>query len=224
MDNFEYIAENIRKIRFRIIKACEKSNRNPNDVILIAVTKYTSTEAIKAAYNFGLRNFGENKVQDANNKIKELSTSIQPIWHMIGHLQTNKVKLATEIFNIIHGVDSIKLAEELNRHVTNKLPVLIQVNIAEEFTKSGFSVDEFTKSIDRICKLPNLDVSGLMTIAPIVNSREETRPIFRKLRELSSCYGIKQLSMGMTDDFEIAVEEGATMVRIGRAIFEKNET
>lgn len=224
MHNLDYIADNIQKIRSGISKACERSNRNPDDVLLIAVTKYTSKEAIIAAYNSGIVNFGENRIQDARDKILSLSTIIRPTWHMIGHLQTNKAKLATELFSYIHGVDSVKLAEDLNHHTSNKLKILIQVNISQEPTKSGCSIDEYTSTIDKICKLPNLDILGLMTIAPIVTNPEEARPVFHKLRELSECYNFKHLSMGMTDDFEVAIEEGATMVRIGRAIFERNET
>ena len=142
-----------------------------------------------------------------------------PTWHMIGHLQTNKIKTAIEIFDIIHSVDSLRLAEALSRRLTARLPVLLQVNVAGETTKNGFPLAEVMRAAEQIGRLPWLELKGLMTIAPLARDAEEVRPVFRKLRQLRDAIGLVELSMGMSDDFEVAVEEGATMVRIGRAIF-----
>jgi pyridoxal phosphate enzyme (YggS family) len=143
---------------------------------------------------------------------------------MIGHLQTNKAKTAVDIFDIIHSVDSQKLAESLSKRSQNKLPVLIEVNVAGEATKGGFKPSEVGEALKLIGKLPNIEVEGLMTIAPWVRDAEEVRPVFQQLRQLRDSLGLKHLSMGMTDDFEVAIEEGATLVRIGRAIFGERRT
>ncbi|MGB3128402.1 MAG: YggS family pyridoxal phosphate-dependent enzyme, partial [Dehalococcoidia bacterium] len=167
-----------------------------------------------------IRNFGENRIQEAQPKIEQLA-SLRPslIWHMVGHLQTNKAKTAMDIFDIIHSVDSLRLAETLSQHSQSKLPVLIEVNVSGEATKSGFLLPEVDEAVKRIGRLPNIEVEGLMTIAPWGSDAEEVRPIFRQLRQLREALGLRHLSMGMTDDFEVAIEEGATLVRIGRAIF-----
>ena len=192
----------------------------PDEVTLIAVTKTIGIPAIEAAFNAGIRNFGENRVQEAQPKIEQLA-SLRPslIWHMVGHLQTNKAKTAVDIFDIIHSVDSLRLAETLSQHSQSKLPVLIEVNVSGEATKSGFLLPEADEAVKRIGRLPNIEVGGLMTIAPWGSDAEEVRPIFRRLRQLGDALGLRHLSMGMTDDFEVAIEEGATLVRIGRAIF-----
>jgi hypothetical protein len=189
-------------------------------VTLIAVTKTIGVPAIEAAFNAGIRNFGENRVQEAQPKIEQLA-SLRPslIWHMVGHLQTNKAKTAMDIFDIIHSVDSLRLAETLSQRSQGKLPVLIEVNVSGEATKSGFLLPEADEAVKRIGRLPNIEVEGLMTIAPWGSDAEEVRPIFRRLRQLGDDLGLRHLSMGMTDDFEVAIEEGATLVRIGRAIF-----
>jgi len=172
-----------------------------------------------------MRHFGENRVQEAEKKIKALShLQPRPTWHMIGHLQSNKVKPASRLFDIIQSVDTLEIADQINRSVTAKIQVLLQVNVAGEKTKSGFSPDEIEDASKSIARLTNLEVTGLMTIAPLLNDAEKARPIFSKLRELRDKLGLKHLSMGMTDDFEVAIEEGATMVRIGRAIFGKRNT
>jgi pyridoxal phosphate enzyme (YggS family) len=167
-----------------------------------------------------LRHFGESRVQEGASKIEQLQR-FKPdiVWHMVGHLQTNKAKTAASVFDIIHSVDSLKLAETLNNCSTRKLRVLIQVNVADEATKSGFALTEVNEAVRQIGRLPNLEIEGLMTIAPLVSDAEEVRPVFRQLRQLRDALGLRHLSMGMTDDFEIATEEGATLVRIGRAIF-----
>lgn len=187
---------------------------------LVAVTKTVEVSAIEAAFSAGLRHFGESRVQEAKPKIEALRR-LKPdiIWHMIGHLQTNKAKTATDIFDIIHSIDSFRLAETLNNCSPKRLPILIQVNISAEATKSGFQLPEANEAVRQIGKLANLDVQGLMTIAPWAENAEEIRPVFRQLRQLRDKLGLRHLSMGMSDDFEVAIEEGATLVRIGRAIF-----
>lgn len=214
------IEQNVRYVERSIAGACERAGRSPDEVTLIAVTKTIGIPAIEAAFNAGIRNFGENRVQEAQPKIEQLA-SLRPslIWHMVGHLQTNKAKTAMDIFDIIHSVDSLRLAETLSQRSQSKLPVLIEVNVSGEATKSGFLLPEADEAVKRIGRLPNIEVEGLMTIAPWGSDAEEVRPIFRRLRQLGDALGLRHLSMGMTDDFEVAIEEGATLVRIGRAIF-----
>ena len=214
------IQANIREVQRRIARACERSHRSPGEITLVAITKGVEVPAIRTAFNLGIRDFGENRVQEAEAKIVQLA-DLKPnvTWHMVGHLQSNKAKSAVELFDIIHSVDSLKLAEILNRRVEKPLPVLLEVNVSGEATKGGFSVGETEAAVKAIKQLPNLKVLGLMTVAPFVADPEEVRPVFRKLRELRDSLGLEHLSMGMTDDFEVAVEEGATMLRIGRAIF-----
>jgi pyridoxal phosphate enzyme (YggS family) len=214
------IEANLREVQGRIARACERSHRSPAEIKLVVVTKEVGVSAIRAAFDCGMRDFGENRVQEAEDKIGQLS-DLKPdvTWHMVGHLQSNKAKTAAELFDIIHSVDSIKLAEILSRRLEKTFPVLLQVNVSEEATKSGFAVNEVRAAVEEIRRLPNLKVVGLMTIAPLVADIEAARPVFRKLRELRDSLGLEHLSMGMTDDFEVAIEEGATMVRIGRAIF-----
>jgi pyridoxal phosphate enzyme (YggS family) len=214
------IARNLKDVERRIAQAAQTSGRSPQEITIIAVTKGLAPEAIDAVLEAGIRHIGENRVQEAREKIPLLSNlQPHPTWHMVGHLQTNKVKTAVEIFDIIHSIDSFRLAEALSGHTGNTIPVLLQVNISEEEHKSGFSEAELTKAVVEVARLPRLEVKGLMTIAPLVSEPEEVRPIFRRLRELRDSLGLEHLSMGMSDDFEVAVAEGATMVRIGRAIF-----
>ena len=214
------IEANVREVHRRIARACERSHRSPDEITLVVVTKEVGISAIREAFDCGIRDFGENRVQEAEDKIGQLSDLKPEVkWHMVGHLQSNKAKAAVDLFDIIHSVDSIKLAEILSRRVEKSLPVLLQVNVSEETTKGGFAVNEVESAVEKIMQLPNLEVMGLMTIAPLVADVEEARPVFRKLRELRDSLGLEHLSMGMTDDFEVAVEEGATMLRIGRAIF-----
>lgn len=214
------ISRNIRDVEQHIAAAARKAGRDPDEITLVAVTKGLPAQAIEAAITAGIHNIGENRVQEAHSKIAQLSTSgVRPTWHMIGHLQRNKVKTAVEIFDIIHSVDSLRLADEINSKAPQILPVLLQVNVSSEVTKSGFSVSELPEALKYIRAMPNLEARGLMTIAPMARDPEEVRPVFRALRELRDSLGLDHLSMGMTDDFEVAIEEGATMVRIGRAIF-----
>ena len=214
------VAGNLHLVEERIARACQRAGRSPDEVTLVAVTKTVPAAAIEEAFAAGIRNFGENRVQEARAKVAELEMLRQELtWHMVGHLQTNKAKTATEIFDIIHSVDSLRLAEMLNKRAQWKLPVLLQVNAAAEETKGGFVADEVGRALAEISRLPHLDVVGLMTMAPFVADPEEVRWVFRRLRELGDSLGLEHLSMGMSDDFEVAIEEGATLVRIGRAIF-----
>lgn len=214
------IEHNVQELQQCIAGACQRAGRSPDEVTLVAVTKAIEVPAIVAAFNAGIRNFGENRVQEAKPKIEQLEGLRADLtWHMVGHLQTNKAKTAVDIFDIIHSVDSLRLAEALSRHSQKKLPVLIEVNVSAEATKGGFRLPEVDEAIRQIGRLPNIEIEGLMTIAPWVSDAEEVRPVFRQLRQLRDALGLRHLSMGMTDDFEVAIEEGATLVRIGRAIF-----
>jgi hypothetical protein len=224
----EIIKNNLEIINGKIKKAALKANRNPQEIKLVAVTKTATIEQIKEAISVGVKIIGENKVQEAKEKYQILSADIE--WHLVGHLQTNKVKYAVEIFDLIHSVDSIKLAKEIDRRslqfgmITN---VLVEVNVSGEETKYGIKPEEVEPFLKEISEFSRTRVRGLMTIAPIAEDKEEVRPYFRKLRELfkeiksKNIKNIKMdyLSMGMTEDFEVAVEEGANMVRIGRGIF-----
>jgi pyridoxal phosphate enzyme (YggS family) len=214
------IEQNVRDLQNRIARACQKAGRSPDEVTLVAVSKTVQALAIEAAFNAGIRHFGESRVQEAKTKIEQLQRLKPDInWHMVGHLQTNKAKTAAAIFDIIHSVDSLNLSETLNNCSPKRLPILIQVNVSAEATKGGFMLSEVEHAVKQIGELPNLEVQGLMTIAPWVDNAEEGRPVFRRLRQLRDALELKHLSMGMSDDFEVAIEEGATLVRIGRAIF-----
>jgi PLP dependent protein len=216
------VRSNLEIVRQRIIRACWRANRSPDEITLIAVTKTVAIETIKEVFNLGIRDFGENRVQEA--EIKEpffAGLQPRPTFHMIGHLQSNKVKTALGLFDMFHSVDSLKLAETINRQADRSIPVLLEVNVAGEASKSGFSVEELASAMTAISGLPKIEVKGLMTVAPASDDPETIRPVFRKLRELRDSYKLEHLSMGMTDDFEAAIEEGATLIRLGRAIFGK---
>ena len=187
---------------------------------MVVVTKTIAPSQIEAAFHAGIRHFGENRIQEAEAKLGQLQNlNPRPTWHLVGHLQTNKAKTALELFDIIQSVDSIRLAEVLSRRARRAIPVLLEVNIGGEESKFGLSEGELFEAVEQTSRLPNIEVNGLMTIAPLVADPEEVRPVFRRLRQLRDSLGLEHLSMGMTDDFEVAIEEGATMVRIGRAIF-----
>ena len=221
------VAERLQAVRLRIADACARAGRSPDEVTLVAVTKGFPPEAVREAAAAGVRHFGENRIQEAQAKLPALGDlSPKPTWHMVGHLQTNKVKTALNLFDIIQSVDSFHLAEAINRRAPqpNRVPVRLEVNVAAEPAKYGFSPDELPSQAEAIRRLPGLDVRGLMTVAPMTDDREQLRPIFRRLRQLAQSLQLPELSMGMTDDFETAVEEGATIVRVGRAIFgERNQ-
>jgi pyridoxal phosphate enzyme (YggS family) len=214
------IADNLERVRERLARAAERAGRRADDVLLIGVSKTVDIERIRAGVAAGLRALGENRVQEARTKIAELGRPAP--WHLIGHLQTNKVKDALELFDLIHSVDRLELARELERRAAARgqtANVLLQVNVGEEATKGGVGLDGVGEALDVIGKLAHVRVHGLMTIPPPVERAEDARGWFRQLHESAERHGLRELSMGMSGDFEVAVEEGATMVRVGTAIF-----
>lgn len=222
------VADNFKDVTRRIAISCEKSARRPEDVTLIAVTKEASVEAVKEAMASGASDLGENRIQSALEKYKVIGDQVT--WHLIGHLQTNKVREAVRIFSLIHSVDSARLALAIEKEALKAgkvQDVLVEVNVSGEETKFGITPPDAPALIKEIGAYPNIKVLGLMTIAPLAPDPEKSRPYFRALRELRdqlndkryTINDIRHLSMGMTDDFEVAIEEGATMVRVGRAIF-----
>lgn len=216
----ETIAGRLGRVRQRIEAACARSGRSADSVTLIAVTKGFPPAAIREAAAAGVRHFGENRVQEAQGKLPQLAGLSNAVtWHMIGHLQTNKVKTVLELFDTIHSVDSLHLAEAISRRALETVPVFLEVNVSGEHTKYGFSLDNLPSEHAAVAALPKLDVRGLMTVAPLADDPEQARPVFRRLRDAAASLGLRELSMGMSDDFEVAIEEGATHVRIGRAIF-----
>jgi len=212
------IAERVAHVRQRVERAAERAGRSPADITIVAVSKSVSPQAIEEAVAAGIAHVGENRVQEAAAKIPGLR-GLPVTWHLVGHLQTNKAKTALELFDIIHSVDSLHLAEALSHRSQRPLPVLLEVNVAGEASKFGFPPDEVAAAAQAVARLPNLDLRGLMTVAPLASDPEAARPVFRELRRLRDALGLAELSMGMSDDFEVAIEEGATLVRIGRAIF-----
>lgn len=221
------IQENLVQVREKIRKACERVGRNPEDVTLIAVSKTKPVQDISEAIEAGQFVFGENKVQEIMDKYPALS-GIQ--WHMIGHLQRNKVKYIIDKVQMIHSVDSLRLAQQISAEAVKAnavMPVLMEINVAEEESKFGYRLEEAEQQLAQIASLPGLQVRGFMTIAPFVENPEENRWVFRKLHDFAvdmrakniDNVVIQELSMGMTNDYEVAVEEGATMVRVGTGIF-----
>ena len=218
------IGQNLAGIRKRIAKAAEKAGRSPSEVTLVAVTKTVDVSAIQEAFAAGLCHFGESRIQEAKDKIPALSClDPRPTWHLVGHLQTNKAKTAAEMFDVIHSVDSLKAAEAISQYASRDMAVLVQVNVAGEASKHGFVLQDTIAALEHIARLPHLRIKGLMTIAPYADDPEEVRPVFRRLRLMRDSLGLEHLSMGMSQDFEVAIEEGATLVRIGRAIFGERE-
>jgi pyridoxal phosphate enzyme (YggS family) len=244
----ESIAARIDSVRARITAAARRAGRSPDEIRLVGVSKTHPPELVAQACAAGLRDFGENRVQEAEPKIAALSADRNAItWHLIGHLQSNKAKRAAALFDVVHSVDSLPLAEALARAVgaripnpqsptPNPLPILLQVNVSGEASKDGFDLagwearsellDRFFGEVERLLALPQLHVGGLMTIAPWGDDPTAARPTFRSARRLRESLARRfpaadwtALSMGMTDDFEVAIEEGATIVRVGRAIF-----
>lgn len=222
------LKENLSVVEENIKKACEKAGRDRNEVTLIAVSKTKPVEMLKEVYDTGIRNFGENKVQEMCEKMDVLPKDIK--WHMIGHLQRNKVKYIAGRTELIHSVDTYRLAEEINIQAKKKniiIPILVEVNIAGEESKFGTSAEDAMLLVEDISKLENVRIKGLMTIAPYVEDAEENRPYFRKIKQLAVDIANKNidnvfmeiLSMGMTGDYMVAIEEGSTMVRVGTGIF-----
>lgn len=222
------IADNLRIVRDRIADTAEKSGRDAASVCLVGVSKNFGPELVAEAIDAGLLDVGENRIQEAATKIPLVhpATGIIPRWHLVGHLQTNKVKVALSLFDTIQSVDSVRLAQAISRRAERATPIYLEVQFAHTPDRFGFEPDGLPAVWDDIAPLPNLEVVGLMTVAPLGLSNEETRRVFRTLRErrddlLEVRPGASNLglSMGMSEDFTIAIEEGATVVRIGRAIF-----
>ena len=222
------LADNLATVQKNIEQACLKAGRDPKEVTLVAVSKTKPVEMLQEAYDAGARVFGENKVQEIMDKYDRLPSDIQ--WHMIGHLQRNKVKYIIDKVAMIHSVDSLRLAQAIEQEAAKKdlvMPILLEVNVAEEESKFGLATNEVLPLLEKISIFSHIKVMGLMTIAPFVKNPEENRVYFRKMHQLSldiksKCIDnidMSVLSMGMTNDYEIAVEEGATMIRVGTAIF-----
>jgi pyridoxal phosphate enzyme (YggS family) len=224
------LSERLENVRSRIGSCAERCKRSPDDITLVTVSKTHPAEAIREAISLGLTDFGENRVQEAETKIPVIGREIAK-WHLIGHLQSNKARRAVELFDVIHSLDSAPLAQRLDRmcEEVNRatLPVLIQVDLGHEATKTGVAEGELPEVVSTVQGCHRLQLIGLMTLPPFFESSEGVRPFFRRLRELrdelrtSGAFGDRrgELSMGMTHDFEIAIEEGATIVRVGTAIF-----
>jgi len=226
----ENLSENLARVRERVRRAAERAGRDPAEITIVAVTKGVDAATVQAALELGITDIGENRVQEARDKFARLQMGPGVRRHMIGHLQTNKVRQALALFDVIHSLDRPELAAELSRRATalgRVVPVLVQVNVAREPTKHGLEPEKVLDFIREAAKLPGLRIEGLMTIAPLTNDPETVRPVFRRLRELSrqveeaGIEGVRMqcLSMGMTNDFEVAVEEGSTCIRVGTALF-----
>lgn len=222
------LAENLQQVNANIEKACAAVGRAPSEITLVAVSKTKPVSMLQEAYDAGARVFGENKVQEIMDKYDQLPSDIQ--WHMIGHLQRNKVKYIIDKVAMIHSVDSLRLAQTIEQEAAKKelvMPILLEVNVAEEDTKFGLKVEEVLPLLEQISSFSHIQVKGLMTIAPFVENPEENREVFRTLKKLSVDISAKSinnvtmsvLSMGMTGDYQVAVQEGSTMVRVGTGIF-----
>ncbi|MDD3403251.1 MAG: YggS family pyridoxal phosphate-dependent enzyme [Hespellia sp.] len=222
------LKQQLAEVESNIQAACDRAGRDRSEVTLIAVSKTKPVPVLQEAYDLGIRIFGENKVQEIVDKFDALPEDIH--WHMIGHLQRNKIKYIVDKVDMIHSVDSIRLAEAIEKEAAKSnriVNILLEVNVAEEESKFGLHIDEVVPTLEKIASLAHIKVCGLMTIAPFVDNPEENRPIFAKLRKLSVDIMDKNidniimsvLSMGMTNDYEVAIEEGATMVRVGTGIF-----
>ncbi len=229
MEDFK---KNLEIIEENICKACEKAGRERSEVTLIAVSKTKPLEDLQAVYDLNIRDFGENKVQELTGKIEAMPDDIR--WHMIGHLQRNKVKYIVDKVELIHSVDSLRLAEEISKQAIKKnvnVNILVEINIGDEESKFGISADEVKVLVRDIAKLDNIKVQGLMCVAPYVVDSEENRAFFHKIKDLSvdimkeniDNVSMNVLSMGMSNDYQVAIEEGATMVRIGSNLFGKRD-
>lgn len=222
------LKDRLEEVEERIQEACRRAGRDRSEVTLIAVSKTKPAEVLKEAYDLGIRVFGENKVQELTEKYEVLPKDIR--WHMIGHLQTNKVKYIADKVELIHSVDSLKLAETIEKEAAKRnrtIDILVEVNVAEEESKFGLKVEEVIPFIEKVAGFSHINVRGLMTIAPFVENPEKNRSVFADLRKLSvditekniDNVNVSILSMGMTNDYEVAIGEGATMVRVGTGIF-----
>lgn len=224
------IASNVQQVRARMADAARACGRLPEEIVLLAVSKTFPVEAISEAEAAGLSRFGENRVQEAEGKILFFREKPGLEWHLIGHLQTNKSRLAAELFDVVHSLDSIRLAEKLNQtclDLGKKLSVLLQVDLGREETKHGADTQRLPEIVESVSRLKGLRLDGLMTLPPYFEDPEHARPYFAQLRAIRDrleagqpgCLGRKHLSMGMSHDFEVAIQEGATIVRVGTSIF-----
>ncbi len=214
------IAENLINLEKKIQTACQQAGRERSSVTLIAVSKVFPSSALLEAYAAGARDFGENYVQEFEGKYPEVKHLTDARFHFIGHLQSNKAKKAAEIFHCIQTVSSLKVAQRLNEG-PHPLDIFLEVKLSAEESKAGASPDELPQLLDGVRALPNLRLRGLMTMPPWSEDAEVARPYFRRLRELAQQHSLAELSMGMSHDFEVAIEEGSTMIRVGTAIFGK---
>src|SRR5712691_4239694 len=229
-NRIEGLREHLQEVRARIGAAALRSNRRPEEITLVAVSKTHPAEVIREAIAAGVTDLGENRVQEAEGKIPEVGRHAAR-WHLIGHLQSNKARRTVELFDVIHSLDSVALAQRLDRMCVElnrqELPVMIQVDLGREATKSGADEAEVAQIVEALKNCARLRLTGLMTLPPFLDEAEQVRPFFRKLRELRDELSARrafgdapgELSMGMTHDYEIAIEEGATIVRVGTAIF-----
>lgn len=208
---------NLGRVQEAVARACARAGRSPDHVLLIAVSKTMDVERVRLAIAAGVAALGENRVQEAKEKIEALGRPVP--WHLIGSLQTNKARDAARLFDWIQSVDRLDLAQELSRRADRALNILLQVNLGDEPQKGGVAPAELKRLHEMVAALPNLKVRGLMAIPPATEQPEQARPFFRQLRELREQLGLEHCSMGMSADFEVAIEEGATMVRVGTAIF-----
>ncbi len=216
----EKINQNFAAIKKNIAAACAKAGRDADEISILAAVKAQPIEKINAAIAAGIRICGENYVQEAEQKIKEIGGRVE--WHFIGHLQSNKVLQAVELFSCVQSVDSLKLARKINDAAEKQFPVFIEVNIAAEKSKFGVLPENVPSFYNEIKKLPNLQVKGLFCMAPLLPA-EQTRQYFKKMRQLAQQLGLRELSMGMSNDYQIAIEEGSTMLRLGTALFGERE-
>jgi pyridoxal phosphate enzyme (YggS family) len=220
MNDLDTVRRNLAAVRERIERAAERAGRRAGDVLLIGVSKTVTAERVRLGVEAGLTALGENRVQEARDKIKILGRPVP--WHLIGHLQTNKVRDALELFELIHSLDRLELAREIERRAGDPgrvVDTLLEVNVAGEPSKSGFAPDAVEGALEAIAGMSHLKVRGLMAIPPVVERAEDARPWFQALRRLAERHRLAELSMGMSADFEVAIEEGATMIRVGTAVF-----
>ena len=236
------ISDNIQRVRENMVAACARANRDPAGVTLVAVSKTHPAESVLQAVEAGVQHFGENRVEESSDKIPAVNARLSPqqavTWHMIGHIQSRKARDVPPLFSVVHSVDTFKLAEKFSRLLVEqggRLDMLLEVNVSGEASKGGLNAANWSsdsavrealwREAEAILALPNLNVRGLMTMAPIVENMEQTRPVFAALAGLRAALAesfnvpLPDLSMGMTDDYPVAIEEGATLVRVGRAIF-----
>ncbi len=209
-------------MRERIARAAERARRDPSDILLLAVTKVFPASVIREAYDLGLRQFGENYVQEFEGKAPEVRALPGARFHLIGHLQSNKSAKAAELFEVIQTVDTARLARRLN-DTGKPLEAMLEVKLSEEQAKSGAAPEQLPELIAAVRSCPHLRLLGLMTMPPWSEDPEQSRPYFRRLRELAECHGLPELSMGMSGDLEVAIEEGSTCVRVGTALFGKRK-